>query len=164
MSKRFGRNQKRRMRQEIGSLEALRTRDQHAIDNLRDRVESHRDFFEYVLEIVGPGSIINPEPEGIERINKAAQIEVLAIEPFNVWSDASVMAAQMAIAHTLLTDVMKDKLRGALHFRARLRDGETHYALTDAAVAVLPRRALERVLYREIARQLAHQLALELKR
>ena len=37
MSKRFGRNQKRRMRQELESLDKLCTRDQQAIANMRAR-------------------------------------------------------------------------------------------------------------------------------
>ena len=41
MSKRFGRNQKRRMRQEIEALGVLREHDKRAIDNLRSRLD-HR--------------------------------------------------------------------------------------------------------------------------
>ena len=41
MSKRFGRNQKRRMRQELEALGVLREHDKRAIDNLRSRLD-HR--------------------------------------------------------------------------------------------------------------------------
>ena len=68
MSKRFGRNQKRRMRQEIEALDVLRKHDKRTIDDLRSRVDDHRDFLEYILDLVGQDSILNPEPRMRSRM------------------------------------------------------------------------------------------------
>lgn len=163
MSKRFGRNQKRRMRRAIEIFEKQRTQDQHAIDNLKDRVDSHREFFEYVLDIVGPNSVINPEPAGVEFGADYDMRTAVYTEPINPWSDTSIAKAQTTVVHALHTAAVKDKLRGAMHFRVRLRNGEVRYALTDEAIAALPKHVLERVLHREITRQMAHCLAAELK-
>ena len=165
MSKRFGRNQKRRMRQELASLDKLRTRDQQAIDNLRTRVEDHRRFLEYALELVGPDSILNPEPRMVETSGYGDQTRILVYRaPLNIWHDHAVAKVESTLVRALNTSIVRSALRPAMHFRARLRGGEVAYALTDEAIATMSTRQLEAVLHQHIARQLAHQLALELKR
>ena len=165
MSKRFGRNQKRRMRQEIEALDVMREHDKRAIDNLRSRVEDHRRFLEYALELVGPDSILNPEPRIVETYGYGDQTRVPVYrEPLNIWHDRAVAKVESTLVRALNTQVVRSALCPAMHFRARLRGGEVAYALTDEAIATMPTRRLEAVLHEHIARQLAHQLALVLKR
>ena len=165
MSKRFGRNQKRRMRQEIEALDVMREHDKRTIDNLRSRVEDHRRFLEYALELVGPDSILNPEPRIIGTSGHGDQTRVTVYrEPLNIWDDRAEAKVESTLVRALNTEIVKSVLRPAMHFRARLRGGEVAYALTDEAIAAMATRQLEAVLHQHIARQLAHQLALELKR
>lgn len=165
MSKRFGRNQKRRMRQEIEALGERRTQDRRTIDNLYSRVDDHRRFLEYALELVGPDSILNPEPRMVETSGYGDQTRVPVYrEPLNIWDDRAVAKVESILVHALNTEVVKSALRPAMHFRARLRGGEVAYALTDEAIATMSTRHLEAFLHEHIARQLAHELALVLKR
>lgn len=165
MSKRFGRNQKRRMRQEIEALGVLREHDKRAIDNLRSRLDHHRWFLEYALELVGPDSILNPEPRMVETSGYGDQTRVPVYRgPLNIWHDRTVANVESILVHALNTEVVKSVLRPAMHFRARLRGGEVAYALTDEAIAMMSTQRLEAVLHEHIARQLAHRLAMELKR
>lgn len=165
MSKRFGRNQKRRMRQEIEALDVMRGHDKRTIDNLRSRVEDHRRFLEYALELVGPDSILNPEPRMVETSGYGDQTRVPVYrEPLNIWHDRAVAKVESTLVRALNTEVVKSALRPAMHFWAQLRDGEAAYALTDEAIATMSTQQLEAVLHKHIARQLAHQLALVLKR
>ena len=165
MSKRFGRNQKRRMRQEIQALGERRTQDRRTIDNLYSRVDDHRRFLEYALELVGPDSILNPEPRMVETSGYGDQTRVPVYrEPLNIWHDRAVAKVESTLVRALNTEVVKSVLRPAMHFRARLRGGEVAYALTDEAIATMSTQQLEAVLHEHIARQLAHQLALVLKR
>lgn len=165
MSKRFGRNQKRRMRQEIEALGSLREHDQRAIDNLLSRVDDHRRFLEYALELVGPDSILNPEPRVVGTSGYGDQPRLRVYRsPIDIWHDRDVEKAQTTIVHALYTEVVTSALRPAMHFRARLGCGEVVYALTEEAIVTMSTRHLEAFLHKHIARQLAHQLALELKR
>ena len=165
MSKRFGRNQKRRMRQETQALDELRTRDQQAITNLRERIEEHRGFLEYVLDIVGHGSILNPVPHPLVWAGGNGQMRIPVLgEPLNIWSPSSVESIQTTILHALGTRIILDRMRGSLHFLASMRNGDVAYALTNEAIATMSTQRLTAVLHKHIARQLAHQLALELKR
>ena len=165
MSKRFGRNQKRRMRQEIQALDELRTRDQQAITNLRERIEEHRGFLEYVLDIVGQDSILNPEPRmvGAAAIDHGSKVIYRNYPQFHV-NDSNFDTVRDYISHVLQTRVVLDRMRGAVHFLASMRNGDVWYAMTDEAIASMSNRQLEAVMHQHIARQLAHQLALELKR
>ena len=164
MSKRFGRNQKRRMRQETQALEELRKHDKQAIDNLRSRIDDHRDFLEYILDLVGQDSILNPEPRQLSWSGGGDQMRIpLPGHPLNIWS-SSVEYVQTTIVNALGTRVVLDRMRGSLHFLASMRNGDVAYALTNEAIATMSTQRLTAVLHKHIARQLAHQLALELKR
>ena len=165
MSKRFGRNQKRHMRQEIQALEELRKHDKQTIDNLRSRIDDHWDFLEYILELVGQDSILNSEPRQLRWLGGGDQMRIpLPGHPLNVWSSSSVEYVQTTIVNALRTQVVLDRMRGSLHFLASMRNGDVAYALTNEAIATMPTQRLTAVLHEHIARQLARQLALELKR
>ena len=165
MSKRFGRNQKRRMRQAIEALEKLRTRDQQAIVSMRTRVEDHRRFLEYILDIVGQDSILNPEPRMVDAaaIDRGSKVIYRSYPQFHV-DDSNLDTVRDFISHVLQTRVVLDRMRGAVHFLASMRNGDVWYAMTDEAIAAMSNRQLEAVIHQHIARQLAHQLSLELKR
>ena len=165
MSKRFGRNQKRRMRQEIQALGERRTQDRRTIDNLHSRVYDHRGFLEYILDLVGQDSILNPEPRQLSWLGDGDQLRIpLPGYPLNIWNSSSVEYVQTTIVNALGTRVFLDRMRGSLHFLASMRNGDVAYALTDEAIATMSTQQLTAVLHKHIARQLARQLALELKR
>ena len=165
MSKRFGRNQKRHMRQEIQALEELRKHDKQTTNNLRSRIDDHWDFLEYILELVGQDSILNSEPRQLRWLGGGDQMRIpLPGHPLNVWSSSSVEYVQTTIVNALRTQVVLDRMRGSLHFLASMRNGDVAYALTNEAIATMSTQRLTAVLHEHIARQLARQLALELKR
>ena len=165
MSKRFGRNQKRRMRQETQALEELRKHDKQAIDNLRSRIDDHRGFLEYILDLVGQDSILNPEPRMVDamEIDRGSKVIYRSYPQFHV-NDSNLDTVRDYVSHALRTRVILDRVRGAVHFLASMRNGDVVYALTDEAIATMSAQRLTAVLHKHIARQLAHQLALVLKR
>ena len=165
MSKRFGRNQKRRMRQEIQALGERRTQDRRTIDSLYSRVDDHRRFLEYILDIVGQDSILNPEPRMVDamEIDRGSKVIYRSYPQFHV-NDSNLDTVRDYVSHALRTRVILDRVRGAIHFLASMRNGDVWYAMTDKAIATMSTRQLEAMLHQHIARQLAHQLALELKR
>ena len=164
MSKRFGRNQKRRMREALLASEGLRKAGLQTISAMRSRLEDHQRFLEYVLEIVGEESILNPEPPA-DRVQKY-NFPKIVFQSFPRFcpDEGTVACVQNVIANALETRVVLDRLKGAIHFRARLGNGDVVYALSDRAIAVMTTRQLAARLQQEISYQLANELAKELKR
>ena len=164
MSKRFGRNQKRRMREALLANEELRKAGLQTISALRSRIEDGLGFLEYVLEIVGEESILNPEPFD-NRVQKYNFPKIVFRNfPRFCPDEGTVACVQDVIANALETRVVLDRLKGAIHFRARLGNGDVAYALSDQAIAVMTTRQLAARLQQEISYQLANELAKELKR
>ena len=164
MSKRFGRNQKRRMREALLASEELRKAGLQTIGHMRSRLEDYRRFLEYVLDIVGEESILNPEPPA-DRVQKH-NFPKIVFQSFPRFcpDEGTVACVQNVIANALETRVVLDRLKGAIHFRARLGNGDVAYALSDQAIAVMTTRQLAARLQQEISYQLANELAKELKR
>lgn len=164
MSTRFGRNQKRRMREALLAGEELRKAGLQTISYMRSLLEDRRLFLEYVLDIVGEESILNPEPldNRVQRYN----FPKIVFRNFPRFSpdEGTVACVQNVIANVLETRVVLDRLKGAIHFRARLGNGDVAYALSDQAIAMMPTRQLAARLQQEISYQLANELAKELKR
>ena len=164
MSTRFGRNQKRRMREALLAGEELRKAGLRTISHMRSLLEDRRLFLEYVLDIVGEESILNPEPHD-NRVQKY-NFPKIVFRTFPRFSpdERTVACVQDVIANVLETRVVLDRLKGAIHFRARLGNGNVAYALSDQAIALMPTRQLAARLQQEISYQLANELAKELKR
>ena len=164
MSKRFGRNQKRRMREALLASEEMRKAGLQTISHMRSRIEDGLGFLEYVLEIVGEESILNPEPFD-NRVQKYNFPKIVFRNfPRFCPDEGTVACVQDVIANALETRVVLDRLKGAIHFRARLGNGDVAYALSDQAIAVMTTRQLAARLQQEISYQLANELAKELKR
>jgi len=165
MSKRFGRNQKRRMRQEIEALDSLRKVGLSCIEHQRSLLEDHRNFLRHVIELVGEDSILNFEPRTVDATATDHGSKVIRRSYPQFWvNDQNIDMVRDVISHVLQTRIVQDRLKGAMHFRARLGNGDVNYTLTDRAIAMLTTRQLTARLQDEISYQLAHQLALELKR
>ena len=164
MSKRFGRNQKRRMREALLASEELRKAGLQTINALRSRIEDGLGFLEYVLEIVGGESILNPEPPDNQVQEYNFPKIVFQSSPLFCPNERAVACVQNVIANALETRVVLDRLKGAIHFRARLGNGDVAYAISDQAIAVMTTRQLAARLQHEISYQLANELAKELKR
>ena len=164
MSTRFGRNQKRRMREALLAGEELRKAGLQTISYMRSLLEDRRLFLEYVLDIVGEESILNPEPLD-NRVQKY-NVPKIVFRNFPRFSpdEGPVACVQNVILNLLETRVVLDRLKGAIHFRARLGNGDVAYALSDQAIAMMPTRQLAARLQQEISYQLANKLAKELKR
>ena len=164
MSTRFGRNQKRRMREALLAGEELRKAGLRTISHMRSLLEDRRLFLEYVLDIVGEESILNPEPLD-NRVQKY-NVPKIVFRNFPRFSpdEGTVACVQNVILNVLETRVVLDRLKGAIHVRTRLGNGDVAYALSDQAIALMPTRQLAARLQQEISYQLANKLAKELKR
>lgn len=167
MSKRFGRNQRRCLREALVNAKASDDMNRGLLVYQRQKINDLKMFIDEVIAIVGNGSILNPHPRvvhGIGRDRRNFDVPVLPPLSFNNFEVSCDEHARVITLNILETAVAKDKFSEALHFRVQLADEKVMYSMSKSAVLNTPKAVLIERLHREIARQLAHQLAEVLKR
>lgn len=166
MSQRFGRNQKRAMRAQIASAEAVAAERLRMAEYSRTEAKYVRDELDEAKEIAGRMSILFPATS-MEMDRKQRYVQIPEV---NDWQSLSILAEDMdntskacIKVHTLpvlLANIQRDPLRRAFHVAVEFDGGEWGYALTREAIASMPLADLTRL----IAYRLAPMIAAEMKR
>lgn len=143
MSRRYGRNQKRRARQEIERLRCA-----HALaDGLSKRLLAEnarlQDQLANVVDALGPNFVgLPPEVAAYQ----ATQYDWDRGNYRALASGDDVVSMQM-----LCIEDGRDRVSNRIHFRVRLADGNIGYALSEQALWDTPAAVLGRQLAVEIA-------------
>lgn len=174
MSRRYGRNQRRRARERIAELEqdhAARTQS-HAMDRalLAHAGERNRALAEIIdlVRVELPNHPLLPVHRRPEYDFSAMEQEIQRGHPAHVpllppaptfvghssaaSMDTDLLYAEMAV---LLVDTNFSALRGQVHMNVRLGREAVAYAISTQALMTMDPRRLESILTREIARALA---------
>lgn len=154
MSKRFGRNQRRRAREQEAVLKLSRDR---AIRMWRDASEEMLDLREIVDDIAARLPVMTSALP--PKQHPGGQGSGPDGFPAAVSTDGEVRLVRM---HKLLTSLDRIGVHDALHVRVQLADGELAYALSDGEIRLLADPAFQDLLSKEIARQLAARFAADL--
>ena len=153
MSKRFGRQQKRRLKAQVAYLEG-------ELATVRTLGETNRQIVADVAQTLGQHFVCLP-PSSM-RVTANADVvymhkqirdlgEALTTPPFHA---AFVPHA----LHVIKADVIDvDPIREAVHIRVDYPDGRAGYALSRMALEAIPKR----VLFEHIAKNIAHQITQE---
>lgn len=163
MSRRFGRNQKRRLREEAVKWQQTNERNEGLLRYNREKLQAAESFIQYVLDLLGPDNIANPEPRRVMTNAEGPSYHAIDYGPLRFGSQSCEMA-QMTVMNALETQVVRDHFKGAIHVRAVMRNENVCYSMSDAAIRIQPQHNLHARLSIEIARQIAPQLAKALKR
>lgn len=175
MSKRFGRNQRRRAR------EALAVEVQHAADAMKmaqDRLDMYhsarresaemREFFKYVARRVGKEAHI-ARGVGIGEIRQPGQqLRAAVYEELDfsrvAMSDPMATSRMMTeTLHHLETRVVRDAFRREMLFEVYLYGKSAGYALSESLIHRAEKEELVAVIQNSITPMLAHHLATALK-
>jgi hypothetical protein len=166
MSKRFGRNQKRRMRDALETAthdvqrfnEAYQMAD-GLLNVVSQRLQQARDWIDVVNDIVGPMSIANSEI--LTQKDPAPSADSFLVEvrsPIypSLRSEGTIddSVLRTSVMHKLKTKVVIDQVRAMKHVHVTLRDGTVAYAINDPAIEMAPKRFLERKITEEISHAL----------
>lgn len=161
MSKRFGRNQKRRAREHIERLEK-ELADVRASPSILFRENSRlkRDI-DLVRRALGPNSCLlepvkqqmNSDPEPKMRTHAIRRRPPMFEE--NISPTAKIDDVTMDV---LLASVNIDKWMNSLHFKFYFRDRTIGYAVSEEAVANIPRDVLVDIMSHEVAELLVQKL------
>jgi hypothetical protein len=166
MSRRYGRNQRRRAREalaaadeRIGNLETAMKMDRALLARQRGEIQRSEDFQREVAEIVGREAIIAGVPV---RMSYSFQrygdsIEFVPRQPFsaiallNSVEHTHIKAVRRETLHLLDVDVVADQLRHQIQARVKLAGSQAGYAISTKALIRMPEKELVPRIAEEIA-------------
>lgn len=167
MSRRFGRNQRRRARETIAALEtqakSLKLASKMNAALLAQVSERKRQLEQEISDakrIVGRMSVLF-EPE-TKRLDGPAR------SPMHLFTHSAVVKEAQAFFHdrsktvplpVMLSRMNKDSLDMAVHCKVLFGDGQWGYAISEEAVLATPEDVLVERIARELAMTIGQQLA-----
>jgi hypothetical protein len=164
MSKRFGRNQKRRMRDEQArlseALEMSRGLARHLSDQKRAVESELTEAKDFALQF----SAALP-PQTMQLEGPARDVEVYEAQRFDFASVGDTSRMDTTIRRLplrmLFAEVENDSFRRALHCKVKFGDGRWGYGITEAALVQMPRGRLVRLISEQIAEQIVRDARLQ---
>jgi hypothetical protein len=160
MSRRFGRNQRRRARERIATLEQAIVMDRGLLAHVSERKRQLEQEISDAKRIVGRMSVLF-EPES-RRLDGPAR------SPMHLFTHSATMDDGRAFFHNqsktvplpvMLSRVNRDGLDMAIHCKVLFGDGQWGYAISEEAVLATPEDVLVERIARELAMTIGHQLA-----
>lgn len=169
MSKRFGRNQKRHMREQLAQsiktadcaknlARAWENAEQAAHDKLIQERRKQQDFMAEISRIVGDAAVIVGEPEFSQYAYRDYDraLPRISLDSFS-FQESLVPQFDAIRAETLRVlecKPLRDHLSRQMQFHFELAGKKVEYAISEHALATLPRSHIEDRLAKEIARNL----------
>lgn len=172
MSKRFGRNQKRRMREQEAALHEALARDGALLAHVSEQKRELEEVLGRARRILGDHVALPPELRGDHPHPLGGDFDIPIPERLTPLSPSAAMPAiepmslRIARMHHLLSwiedgDHQHDP--SAIHLRVRLDSGEVAYVISRKAIHSLSAAELQRTIFPQIAMELAGHLARGLK-
>lgn len=163
MSRRYGRNQRRRARDERSRLcrDLLRAQQDRQLTKALLR-EAEHELDEARSLLPSFSALFAPEPLQLrdavrERIVLRSQ-DLAAMTHLPVGASAQ-WSVQYVPMHVMLTDAVLDSVKGHLHCRVQFADGRWGYSVSSEALRSMPRKQLVGRLSIELARQIGRDLS-----
>lgn len=160
MSKRFGRNQKRAMRQEISRLNVSLRSENTSNRILRRKCEEQQESLGLVERILGRHFVgLQPEERGIRNFSPDFAVPSMRSAQTQ-WHES-----HQALTHTILRltnskfSGILDNLRDCVHFRYVTAGGEVGYSISRDTWVTLPDDVRYEIVIREVTREMASFLA-----
>lgn len=163
MGKRFGRNQKRRMREQVANLQEALERDGSLLHHVSEKKRELEEVLCRARSILGNHVALPPELIGDHPYPLGGDFYADVPAPMPLMPCADQQPAiesihiQIARMHELLSWIEDGRATAdglAIHFCVQLDSGKAAYAIS--------RRAIERLSAAELQRTIAPQIALEL--
>lgn len=181
MSRRFGRNQKRRMREQIAAAEissaaalghanmmrAMLELERGLLHETSEKLHSLTEFFSLVANRVGKyATIAGPMPAFMKNavVHDRWRVPVMppvSAKPFDFTkAGASDMAAiQEEILRLLDVDVVRDHFAHQMAIKATLADQRIGYMISESAIRKMSLQELTDRLAPMVAQEIARELA-----
>ena len=165
MSKRYGRNQRRRARERIAQLELSNGMGQSLLEHAHRRLADAEAVIDHARSVLGHDVALPPLMRGDHPMPLGGDFR---IEDPNVrmpayWSGSESVSMTMEMKilqmRELVAFIERQDLSRAVHFYVQLDDGQAAYAIDDRAFSSMRRDHLEATLRGPISQALARHLA-----
>ncbi|HWV64100.1 MAG TPA: hypothetical protein VN019_10745 [Oxalicibacterium sp.] len=176
MSRRFGRNQRRRAREQIAEAERVKANLIQCLDGARavlheksDKLADLQEFFKQVACQVGEHAIISGLEVGYMRNGQMMdghRMPVCSPSPLDLPSniESETITIQDEIMRLLEIDVVRDHFNRQMNVRAHLADGKVGYLISESAIMMMRPNELHQRLVPQVARELSVALTAVLRR
>lgn len=168
MSKRFGRNQKRAMREEISALQMARQMDAGLLRNMRSNMDRAEDALRRVEELLGPHTAAlipkhiktGVEPRGDGRFDFTAHRQYQAASYWNSPpQDMGVLGTKVTRMCSVLSRLKEaERPDFGVHFFASFNGAHAAYAASDEAIKSMRRADLAQHIGESIAAHIVNNL------
>lgn len=156
MSKRFGRNQKRKMRESLAAQEKQLNNLQRDLDNSRNQNRMERECLEMTRELLGEYfPTLMPKTRDVNHL----PLEVLSSSGYQMYSAPSNVYNLTAIVHALHGieySYEVDKLREMMYIRVYTPNGGS--VAYNWQFRKLPSHIMERILERDLIPMLVNEI------
>ncbi len=159
--KRFGRNQKRRMREQVAQLQQGMAMDRALLADQRSRLDGLREEIRAAKRIAGAHAVLF-SPERVHWEIEARQVvrrPVVGSVPRGFIGDPMKETFETVDLDVMLADAQITDWERRVHLQVTFRDSRVGYAITRQALEGIPKDELVRMLTREMAPMLAQQIA-----
>lgn len=150
MSRRYGRNQKRKAREQIAELqhESNRWHDAYYLNvpMLESELRKNRDALASITDVLGPNFV------GLPAKELAMQVEAR----FRLFTDCG--PEHMHLVEIAMRTANNEHPQKQIHCRVRLANGESAYSLSESALDKLTEDQLVSLIAPEIARHLVREV------
>lgn len=164
MSRRFGRNQRRRARERIAELEQAYARESGLLQYTTSRIDALEGEIRRAKRLVGANSFLfDPLKQAIrEPRGGRTTIEAHVMRELSIDEMASEARFERIPLDLVLTRVNRDELTGAVHCIVHFAGREVCYAISGLALASVHYSELPDFIHRNIAPTMAEELARQL--
>lgn len=161
MAQRYGRNQRRRAREQITALQRSRNAERELLSQAKHETQELATALDEARYILGDSAALPPRAWGDHPADDQDSFMVAPHEPPSfVTLQAETVSRKLLQMHLLVTQIEQRRFGvPGLHCRVRLAGGDWAYAVSESALRKLPTDALRRRLVRELSIQLAASMA-----
>lgn len=164
MSKRYGRNQKRKARVEIANLRAAVEQREALLQRQRTDIDDLKSTILAVQYALGSNTALLP-PQNLPTCNRFPPRDFQTEVPMKLNLVEYVMMGSVEpvkqITHTmrmLLSNVKHDPLYAKTHCYVTLESNRTAYAISDEALHGMDRDLLRHMLVTQVSREMAENM------
>lgn len=165
MARRFGRNRRRKMREQLAALDQALQMDRELLRYATEELGTARKIINDARSIAGRASVLFPAQRFTRDcdLHEGDSFRVQTFEPFRL-QDAgasAVLAEQRAQTQTLpqlLSSIDMDRFRQCVHYRVEYANRRVAYAVDERTLYLLPKYQRQQAVTQEIAAQLAAEL------
>jgi hypothetical protein len=161
MTRRFGRNQKRHMREQLANEQEARLTAEVLAKYAGERRRQAEDALERVRRMLPDMSHLVPPKSTAWHSDPVSQLRIPVVQ-FDMRNGGRATGRDVPL-DVMLARLKRDTLTGALHALVHFRDGRVCYSISPEALAMTPRAELADLMTYNIAAQLGRELARTLK-